>query len=502
MKQSRQTILLIALIATFFLGISSFVSPVGRIVCWSLYMVIVLSICLAIMLEARNPYKTLLWFYAILFFPIIGYSLYLVTGQLEVKGHLFREKRQDDRWYFERLEKNKPRDTWRMLTEMEQALSDFIHHTTKSEISFFSSATVLTNGQEKFPKLLSSLKKAERFIHLEYYIFRSDHIGTDIIDVLCEKAKAGLEVRVIYDGIGSLWLKRKAIKRMKDAGVDIYPFLPLREALNTQKLNFRNHRKIVIVDGHVGFVGGLNIGDEYLGRSKKFGFWRDTHLMITGEALQRLHTIFLMDWHYVSGGEKLAIETYSSTKAPSTQVDGAMHVVSSGPDSEQGTMADIYFSMVTSAKQSVWIATPYFIPNKAMRTALGTAAAKGLDVRLIVPEENDGFFTRYGTQSYFDELLSKGVSIYTYKKGFLHGKVILIDGLIASIGTANVDLRSFNLNFEVNVFLFRSSAVHKLVQDYQKDLEDCHQLSIAERQKRGLGIKLKEAFSRLFSPVL
>ncbi|NGP46260.1 cardiolipin synthase [Bacillaceae bacterium SIJ1] len=502
MKQTRQVFLMLLLIASFFLGISDWVDDRERFISWLIYGFIIASICFAILLEGRNPYKTLLWIYTMIFFPIAGYALYLMTGQLEVKGHLFRQKRQDNRWYFDRLHNNKPRDTWQGLGETEKTISTFIQQTTKNDMSFYTNADILTNGEEKFPDLITNLKTAKHFIHLEYYIFRSDHIGTTIIDILCDKAEQGVDVRVIYDGIGSIQLKRKAIQRMKQSGVNIYAFLPLSEGLKTQKVNFRNHRKIVIIDGQTGYIGGLNIGDEYIGRSREFNFWRDTHVKIKGEAIQHLHTIFLMDWQYVSG-EKLPIKQFISNEALLQEsADGGVHIVSSGPDSEQGTMADIYFTMVTEARQSVWIATPYFIPNKAMRTALSTAASRGVDVRLMVPEKNDGFFTRYGTQSYFAELLSKGVDIYTYHKGFLHEKVIIVDENVASIGTANVDLRSFNLNFEANVFLFQSKAVATLVNDYQSDLNDCRQVISSEWKNRPFSMRVKESFSRLFSPVL
>ncbi|WP_408007583.1 cardiolipin synthase [Pseudalkalibacillus sp. A8] len=500
MKRIRQFFLCLIMILCVGIIISAQHSPDLKILAGIIYLSIALSVCYVLMLENRSPYKTLLWMYAILFIPILGYIFFIYSGQLEVKGHLFKAKRMDNYRKAQEMQlENKPSERWTHLNDTEREYSSLITTLSDQTISFHSYTEVLRNGDQKFPRLLSQLKIAKDYIHMEYYIFRSDDIGREIIDVLCEKAAEGVEVRFIYDAIGSLKLSDRDVSRMKEAGVQVHSFLPIRKGFFNQKFNFRNHRKIVVIDNRIGFVGGLNVGNEYLGKDKKFGYWRDTHLIVKGEALRDLQRVFLLDWSYVNN-ETLFLERYLSME-PSEE-SGGVQVVPSGPDTSQGVMSYLYYSMITSAKKSVWITTPYFIPSKEIRTALLIAAVKGIDVRLMVPETNDGFLTQYATRSYFSELLRYGVKIYLYQKGFHHQKTIIVDGSYATLGTANVDLRSFHLNFEVNVFMFRTPTIETLITQYQEDLEDSLEIEMENHQKRGLFLRTKESFCRLFSPVL
>ncbi|WP_257349497.1 cardiolipin synthase [Pseudalkalibacillus decolorationis] len=500
MKRTRQFLLCIIIILcfaiVFFTGLQLYI----KLAAAAIYIGIVFSICYVLMLENRSPYKTLLWIYAILFLPVIGYIFFIYSGQLEVKGHLFEQKRSHDSEQIERMHHtNSPSEKWNLLNESQQEFSQMITSFSGQTISFFSSTEILKNGDEKFRRLIDELKTAEDFIHMEYYIFRADTIGNELISVLSEKAENGVEVRFIFDGIGSLKLSDKAIMQMKKSGVEVYSFLPIQKGFFNQKLNFRNHRKIVVIDGRIGFTGGLNVGDEYLGRNPYFGFWRDTHMIVKGEALRDLHRIFLLDWNYVSE-QSLFNERYLSVQP--AEEDGGVQVVPSGPDTSQGVMSYLYYSMITTAKKSIWIVTPYFIPSKEIRTALLIAAVKGIDVRLIVPETNDGFLTQYATRSYFSELLRYGVKVYLYQKGFHHQKTIIIDGSFATLGTANVDLRSFHLNFEVNLFMFQTATIESLANHYLEDIEDSIEINKETHFKRNLLLRTKESFARLFSPVL
>lgn len=296
--------------------------------------------------------------------------------------------------------------------------------------------------------------------------------------------------------------RSKDLNEMLDAGIRAHPFSPLKYGFFNQKFNFRNHRKIIIIDGEIGFTGGLNVGVEYLGENENFGFWRDTHMLLTGEAVYTLHTVFLLDWEYVSGERVLENQRAIKKPVEDEELDGAIQVVASGPDTQQGIMSDFYYTMLSCAAQSIWIATPYFVPDEAIRTALRVAAAKGIEVRIMVPEINDSYLTQYASRSYFAELLRNGAEIYSYKKGFLHQKVIIVDGNIASIGTANMDMRSFHLNFEVNVFLYGSSSIRDLVAHYEEDMEDSELISPVKYYKRGFIERSKESFARLFSGAL
>lgn len=364
---------------------------------------------------------------------------------------------------------------------------------TKSNIK------VLKNGEETFPDIFKAMRKAESYIHIEYYMFKSDMLGRGMMDIMMEKARQGVEVRFLYDAAGSMKLARRDIMRMKQAGVDIVPFSPLKYGFFNQKLNFRNHRKIVIIDGKTGFVGGLNVGKEYISRDPYIGFWRDTHLRLEGEIVQTLHAIFMLDWEYVSNEVLIDQEEYN-TPVP-VEGGGIYQIVATGPDMKE-SMSDLYYEMISSAQKSIWIATPYFVPNESIRTALKAAATKGVEVRVMVPEKNDSFLTQYASRSYFPELLLEGIEVYSYQKGFMHQKVMIIDGDLASVGTANMDMRSFQLNFEVNVFFTDAEAIRTLEAHFEEDMQESEKLSPVGFYKRGVADRTKESFARLFSGVL
>ncbi|OIK12687.1 cardiolipin synthase [Bacillus sp. MUM 13] len=466
----------------------------------ALYAVAIISSVYSLMLENRSPQNTLLWIYVLLFFPIIGYIFYLYSGQLYLKGFLFRNKRRNHREEWQRSVYKKTNPDLSFLNDHQQCLAAFAKNESLTSISTASRTAVLKNGQETFSEIKRRLKEAKEYIHIEYYIFRSDRLGKEIIDILIDKARNGVEVLFIFDAAGSMKLSVKEIENMKEAGIKVHPFLPLKYGFFNQKFNFRNHRKIIIIDGKIGFVGGLNVGIEYLGEDENVGFWRDTHMVVKGEAVYTLHTVLLLDWEYVSG-EKI-LEKYRCYEPPEEKGDGAVQVVASGPDTQQGIMSDYYYTMISCATKSIWIATPYFVPNESIRTALRVAASKGIEVRIMVPETNDGFLTQYASRSYFHELLRAGVEIYSYKKGFLHQKIIIIDGDLASIGTANMDMRSFHLNFEVNIFLFGSTSIRDLTAHYEEDIKDSEKLKPVQYYKRGFTERSKESFARLFSGVL
>lgn len=465
-----------------------------------LYIAVILYTIYSLMLENRTAQHTLLWIYVLILFPFIGYMFYLYSGQLYLKGHLFKSKRKNDRDEWIRVSKQDEKPDFSDLKRHQQCFATHAHHITLTKINRHTGTKILKNGQETFPEIIRRLQEAKEYIHIQYYIFRSDRLGKDIIDLLIKKANEGVKVRFLFDGVGSLSLQQYDIDRMKKAGILVEAFLPVRYGFFNQKLNFRNHRKIIVIDGKVGFVGGLNVGVEYLGEDPDIGFWRDTHMVMEGEAVQVLHAIFLMDWEYVCGEDLL--EDSHLTEAYPSDGDGVVHVVASGPDTQLGIMSDLYYSLISCAEKSIWIATPYFVPNESIRTALRVAAKKGVQVRLMVPEINDGFLTQYATRSYFPELLRSGIEIYSYQKGFLHQKVIIIDGDTASIGTANMDMRSFHLNFEVNVFLLNTKSVDDLVEQYEEDIEESTKVRPVEFYKRGLWERTKESFSRLFSGVL
>jgi cardiolipin synthase A/B len=491
-------ILIACVYVVFFTGYSQIVKGAAILV----YAIIILISIYSLMLENRSAQHTLMWMYVMLLFPVFGYFFYLFSGQLYLKGYLYKSKRTRDRDEWVRLMRKEESRDLSFLIENQQCFAQYAKNASLTPITTSSRAKILKNGDETFSNIKKKLREAEKFIHMEYYIFRSDRLGQEIIDILIEKAQQGVEVLFMFDAAGSLKFTVKDLKKMQDAGIKAAPFSPLKYGFFNQKFNFRNHRKIIIIDGEIGFVGGLNVGVEYLGEDDKVGFWRDTHMMLTGEAVYTLHNVFLLDWEYVSG-EKV-LENHRAVKElnEDDEVDGAIQVVASGPDTQQGIMSDFYYTMMSCATKSIWIATPYFVPDEAIRTALRVAATKGIEVRIMVPEINDSYLTQYASRSYFSELLRNGAEIYSYKKGFLHQKVIIVDGNIASIGTANMDMRSFHLNFEVNVFLYGTSSIRDLVAHYETDMEESEKISPVQYYKRGFWERSKESFARLFSGAL
>ncbi|MED3561223.1 cardiolipin synthase [Bacillus xiapuensis] len=469
-----------------------------KALCVSLYGIIILVTIVSLMLENRSPQNTLLWIYILLFVPVAGYLFYWYSGQLLLKGSLFKWKRLNDREVLEAFSRRKKKKDEKRLKDHQKGFSLYLERGRIAHADTDTKTTILRNGRETFHEIKRRLKEAEDFIHIEYYIFRSDRLGSELIEILMEKARAGVEVRLIYDALGSLTLSNTDIARMKEAGISVHPYNPIKSGFFNQRFNFRNHRKIIVIDGKIGFTGGLNVGIEYLGEDEEIGFWRDTHVVLEGEAVQTLHAVFLLDWLDVCGERLVKDERYC--KAIPADPDGLVHVVATGPETED--MSDHYYAMISCAAKSIWIASPYFVPNQAIRTALRIAARKGIQVRIMVPEKNDGFLTQYASQSYYPEALKNGIEVYLYKKGFLHHKIIIIDGGLASIGTANMDMRSFRLNLEVNLFLTGTASIQDLIRFYEEDLEESRRLQPVEFYKRGMDERLKESFARLFSGVL
>ncbi|WML32064.1 cardiolipin synthase [Neobacillus sp. OS1-32] len=463
----------------------------------------VIFIGFVIFLENRHPSQTITWLVVLGSFPLVGFIFYLLFGRNYRKEKMFRKKYFLDKQAFLTVEgEEDPRSEEKraLMGEHHGQLFTLAQKLGNSPISFDTATKVLTNGEETFQHIIQQLKRARHHIHLEYYIVRHDHIGQEIKNILIEKASQGVKVRFMFDAVGSWQLSKAYINELKNAGVETVPFGPVRLPFLNNKFNFRNHRKIIVIDGTVGFVGGLNIGNEYLGRDKEIGFWRDTHLMLRGEAVRSLQLIFLQDWYYMTNHSFLTAEYLSP------QIDheshGGVQLIAGGPDNEWSVIKNIFFSMIASAKESVWIASPYFIPDEDIFSALKVAALSGIDVRLLVPNRPDKRIVFHASRSYFPEMLEAGVKIYEYERGFMHSKIVIVDNELASIGTSNMDMRSFHLNFEVNAFLFRTKSTEKLVQEYINDLKYSKQIDLKTFEQRHIGFRLLESTARLLSPLL
>lgn len=463
----------------------------------------VIFIGFVIFLENRHPTQTITWLVVLGSFPLVGFIFYLLFGRNYRKEKMFRKKYFLDKQAFLTVEgEEDPRNDEKLtlMREHQGKLFNLAQKLGNSPISFDTATKILTNGEETFSNIIEQLKKARHHIHLEYYIVRHDHIGQEIKSILIEKARQGVKVRFLYDAVGSWQLSKNYINELKNEGIEMVTFGPVKLPFLNNKFNFRNHRKMIIIDGTIGFVGGLNIGDEYLGRNKHIGFWRDTHLMLRGEAVRTLQLIFLQDWYYMTNHSFLTAEYLSPQNDDESH--GGVQLIAGGPDNEWSVIKNIFFSMIASAEKSVWIASPYFIPDEDIFSALKVAALSGIDVRLLVPNKPDKRIVFHASRSYFPELLEAGVKVYEFERGFMHSKIVIVDHELASIGTSNMDMRSFHLNFEVNAFLFRTKSTQKLVEEYLNDLESSKQLDKASFQERHLGFKVLESTARLLSPLL
>jgi cardiolipin synthase A/B len=462
----------------------------------------VIVIGFVIFLENRHPTQTLTWLVVLGSFPLVGFIFYLLFGRNYRKEKMFRKKYFLDKQAFLTVEgENDPRTKEEHgMGEHQVKLFNLAQKLGNSPISFKTATKVLTNGEETFKHILAELEKAKHHIHLEYYIVRHDKIGQQIKQILIEKAMQGVKVRFLYDAVGSWQLSKKYINDLKNAGIETVSFGPVKMPFLNNKFNFRNHRKIIVIDGTIGFVGGLNIGDEYLGRVKEIGFWRDTHLMLKGEAVRTLQLIFLQDWYYMTNHSFLTAE-YLSPQLDNKN-HGGVQLMAGGPDNEWSVIKNIFFSMIASAQKTVWIASPYFIPDEDIFSALKVAALSGVDVRILVPNRPDKRIVFHASRSYFPELLEAGVKVFEYEQGFMHSKIVIVDHELASIGTSNMDMRSFHLNFEVNAFLYRTKSTQELVTDYLNDLNFAKQLDLPTFQKRHFGLRLLESTARLLSPLL
>ncbi|QYR24276.1 cardiolipin synthase [Paenibacillus sp. sptzw28] len=467
-------------------------------------LIFIFQIATILILEFRRPSKMVAWLLISFILPIIGFVLYYFLAQEYQRRRTVRKSRViAEAMRLQALMRctlvHRAGDMSNKQFVHQERLFRLLQSMTLSPITGCNKTRVLTNGHDTYEAILEAIEKAKHHIHLDYYTIRSDNIGGRFKDALIRKAEEGIEVRIIYDGVGSLELDGRFLSEIEKAGIQTECFLTPRLAFFDKRINYRNHRKIVIVDGLTGFIGGINIGDEYLGGNPKLGYWRDTHIQITGDAVYFLQDVFMRDWWYTAK-ERLSGEQY----LPKHGCLGTeqVQIVSSGPNSTVDAILECVFSAIAVAKSRIYISTPYFIPDPSVLMGLRIAALSGVDVRLIIPYVADSRLVLAATLSYVEDLLDAGVRVYRYKKGFIHAKVLLVDDLLALVGSANFDMRSFFSNFELNALLFDDKAIKRLDDDFLQDLKDSEELNLSRFKRRPRWQKAGEAIARMLSPLL
>ena len=469
--------------------------------------VINVLIALAIIfLERKNSSATLAWIMILFLLPVIGIILYILLSQNISRQKIFRltkfeedtiratlanqiKEIDDNEFAFTTAEAKR----WKDMIKLNQTYAGAF--LTQNNRIF-----IMTDGMHMFDCLIDDIRRARQTINIMFFIIKNDFVGRKLIDELTKKANENVEVRLLIDAMGGRQISHKTLADFKAAGGKYAFFFPPMFKYLNMKLNYRNHRKIAVIDGELGYIGGFNIGREYLGQKKKFGYWRDTHLKILGSGVQDINARFILDWRSASKEDIVLSEAYYSDVI-SLGITG-MQIVSSGPDAQKGEIKSCYMKMITSARKNVYIQTPYFVPDASILESLKMAALAGVDVRIMIPCMPDHMFVYWATYSYVGELLDSGARIFIYDNGFMHAKTMVVDGEVASIGSANFDIRSFKLNFEANAIIYDSAESYKLEAIFENDMTHCRELTKSLYHRRSLFIKFKESISRLLADLL
>ncbi|SDL08431.1 cardiolipin synthase [Halarsenatibacter silvermanii] len=455
-------------------------------------------IIILIFFERRDPSSTWAWVLILALLPLVGFLVYLFFGLSPRKRRYFQKKQKHDRKKM--ITPNDrdffaPEDQSGTRATLEKSIIKLGFNSRVPSLVGKNNIKIYTHGEDKFRDLFQDLRQAEKFIHINYYAINGDWLGEELFDILTHKASEGVEVRLLYDRMGCRNLPDYLLKKLRSAGGRAVKFAPF-----LVDLNYRDHRKNVIIDGQHGYIGGINVGIEYVGETDRFGDWRDTHLRLSGDSVDSLQHRFLLDWSFACGEELLDEEVYFPSKEEKGEAE--VQIVSSGPDSEAQEIKIMFLRMIYGASDSIYIQTPYFIPDESMLEALKVASQTGVDVRIMIPAQPDHPFVYAANNSFVGEMLEAGARCFRYRKGFLHSKMMVIDERIGTVGTANMDVRSFKLNFEINAFIYDQETSAELAEIFRRDLEDSIEITPELYDSRSWNMKFKESLYRLIAPVL
>jgi len=476
-----------------------------------IYVVLLVLICMRIIYDTSTTTKTLAYLLIVIFLPFIGIFIYFSVGINYRKRKLYDKKLLNDEVMMKKLKEVIVSYSKQVLKEGDEVvqknkeLAYMLLKDSLSPLSAGNEVKLLVNGEKKFPDVIPALESAKHHIHIEYYIYEDDTIGRAIEEILIRKAKEGVKVRFIYDDFGSRTIRKKMAARLRNAGVEVYPFYKITLIAFANRLKYRNHRKIIVVDGTIGFVGGINVSDKYVNEDKKVKklFWRDTHMIIKGPGVHYLQYLFLCDWNFCTSGElQPDNHLFPPPSTIKTKDDKIIQIAASGPDSDRPLILLSLLQAINLASKEVLITTPYFVPDDSIINAMISAALGGVQVKMLVPGVSDSVIVNAAARSYYDELLSAGVEIYLYKKGFVHAKTLVSDREISIVGTANMDHRSLELNFEVNAIVYDKEFSNELAEIFYEDIKDSEKIDKEQWEKRSFRKKMFERTARLISPLI
>ena len=467
-------------------------------IAYVVYILIIAATIVLILSENRNPVRSLSWVLVLILIPVFGFVAYLIVGQYYRKQKIISKKsirkvadRPIPEFDIKKIDTH-------VLSPQQLNLIKLLRRNNDAPAYWGNRIDVYTDGASTFDAMFKAIEQAQNHIHIEFFIFGNDRISNRLRELLIKKARQGVRVRMIYDYFGSFKLNKAYLNSLREAGVYTRAFLPARFKIARTKINYRNHRKILVVDGKIGFTGGLNVADRYL-YGNRLGMWRDTFVRIEGMAVQGLQTSFLIDWYFVEQKLITAPKYY-----PEHVVCGnnLVQIVTSGPDSDWENIMQGIMQAITTATRYVYIHTPYFIPPENILGAIQTASLSGVDVRLMVPVKSDAPVSDAATRTYLETVLESGARVYLYHDGFLHSKAIVIDDMVSTIGSANMDERSYNQNFEINAFIYDKQTAETLKQAFLKDMDHCSEITLDAWRARSRWERFKESIARLFSPLM
>lgn len=463
---------------------------------WHITFAYTMVIAFVIFMENQNPDRTILWLITLVLLPVVGLIIYSVIGP---EFSYQRSRRKHKPYRLSPVPRSDIYCNNRFLLER------LLFAASGAEITLRNRLRVFTEGGDKYAALEEDLKSAVCCINMQYFGFKDDSVGTAIGEILAAKAREGLKVRLLYDAVGSWKLSRGFLRGLEAAGVECHSFMAMSFPRLRRKMNFRNHRKIVVIDNRIAYTGGFNVGKEYIGEGP-LGYWRDTHVRLEGDAVAELNKVFLQDWCFRTGDDPALIDDVRPDCAcadepaqPSQAPVLPIQVVASGVNSPWHPISQGFFSMISRAGGRVWITSPYLVPGASFIKALSNAALSGVDVRLLLPSTKDHFLVFWGSRSNYEGLLRAGVRIFLYQKGFVHAKTLLADDDIVSVGTCNLDARSLDINFESQLFIYDKELNGQFAAQFERDLQDSAEIVLEEWERRPFRHKMIESFARLYS---